>query len=355
MSSTQSAIEKLDKRIAELEKQQRTAAQAAGKKGEDVFALRKHLEKIEAQREKVAAREQQLMMQQESQTALAGSLEAPSSESSSSISTQLGSSADVSGGGGSSTDALGSADTSALEPRPARVLLGSCMPHYLGTERVLQQVLQLHEKLCDFVEVRLVCTRDLARVGAERLLEEVSRVSAQARHPLEGVDAPLSKTCAHAPATPLSPPTAPSRVCTPNPRRVPPSHVCPWARCDGDCSCACSSVYTEADQKRNPYHAASALAQWADVLLVAPLCPATLTNLVHGLDNDLLLEVATLWGSTKLRAVGGGEYWQPRKPFLVAPRLPEERRQQKVQRLLRLDRRTRLATSAPRRHTHSPE
>ena len=45
------------------------------------------------------------------------------------------------------------------------------------------------------------------------------------------------------------------------------------------------------DQRHNPYYAAAELARWADVLLIAPMCPATLTAIATGREDDLLLEV----------------------------------------------------------------
>ena len=65
------------------------------------------------------------------------------------------------------------------------------------------------------------------------------------------------------------------------------------------------------------------------MLLISPCCSRTLTGISTGLEHDLLLELAQVWGAVK-KQNAHGEYWVPTKPFLVAPRLPAERRNQLI-------------------------
>jgi len=90
---------------------------------------------------------------------------------------------------------------------------------------------------------------------------------------------------------------------------------------DGFAETTCFSI---SDQQHSPYHAASELARWADVLLVCPLCTRTLTAIATGEENDLLLEIAQNWGSVKKKSPSA-EYWIPIKPFIMAPWLPAQR------------------------------
>ena len=157
--------------------------------------------------------------------------------------------------------------------RKPRVLLCVGMPHYVGHSRVLQLVTALLQSICMFADVRIICSQGFAAASDESVV-------------FDGVE-DATRAAGGSGTTP---------------------------------------VFTRSDQQLNPYHAARALAQWADVLIVAPMCGAALAGLANGHDDDLLLEVAQHWASVKKRDSAGVDRWTPRKPFLVFPQLPEERR-----------------------------
>ena len=183
------------------------------------------------------------------------------------------------------------ASSSAPMSRPARVIIGACMPHGLvgGSSAVLSQVLDVLGRVSRFADVRLVLTRELAKQpDAERINDRVQDVVVRdakaANHP---------SSSAH----------------------------------DGDAPAQDARVFTWWDMESNPHHCAKELARWGDVLMVSPLCDKTLNSMSNGHDNDLLLELVQMWMRAKKR-VPHGSMWVPAKPFTVCPRLPVEARNQ---------------------------
>ena len=152
--------------------------------------------------------------------------------------------------------------------RLPRVLLGASMPHFLGAASVLRLIATLHARVCTFADVRIVLMEDATKVsGADALLEEVQRTSRTSKRLSDGAQE--------------------------------------------------TSVFSKSDQRVNPYHAANALASWADVLLIAPMCMQTLSSVAHHDQRDLLLEVVQQWGTIKQPTA-----FRAAKPILAAPRLP---------------------------------
>lgn len=159
------------------------------------------------------------------------------------------------------------------------------MPHFLGVAHVRRLVHAVHDQVCTMADVRVVCMAEATRAdGMEELMDDLQQASCRGRRLSEG----FSETM-------------------------------------------CFSI---SDQRHSPYHAANELARWADILLIVPMCAATQSAITHGREDDLLLEIVQGWRTVKKRRASG-EYWIPEKPFLVAPRIPAERRNQY---LIELDR-----------------
>lgn len=179
--------------------------------------------------------------------------------------------------------------TEVPQQRPPRLLLGACLPAFLDTATVLRLVMALYERTKRFAEVRIVVAKNLAKAdGADALFDMVDRATARGtgavgRAPRSGMEGGGLRGAS-------APPEA--------------------------------KVFSQWDQRLNPYKCAAELARWADVLLVAPLCAETLKNITGGATDDLLLEVIQLWGSVKKLGPSGTQFHVPAKPFIVAPRMP---------------------------------
>ena len=284
----------LDARIAALEAKQREKATGAGKKNEKLLHMREQLQVLDKQRAAKAAELQATRQEEAAEQARKQQPPPPPPPANKSSPDQTSRAATPSA---AALPAARPAPAPALAPAPPppaaaassssqptsrnpRVLLGVCMPHFLGREAVAKLVHSVHEKICAFADVRIVCTREVTRCeGMDSLMDEVKAVSKRGRRLSDGA---TETTC-----------------------------------------------YTISDQKLNPYHAANELARWADVLLICPMCTQTLTGIATGREDDLLLEIVQSWGAVKKRAPTG-EYWLPLKPFIVAPRLPIERRNQLI-------------------------
>jgi len=149
------------------------------------------------------------------------------------------------------------------------------MPHALGQALVCRLVRAVHAVVCAFADVRIVCMSEVTKCDEmATLMNDIKTMSCRGRRLLDGF---AETTC-----------------------------------------------FSISDQQHSPYHAASELARWADVLLVCPLCTRTLTAIATGEENDLLLEIAQNWGSVKKKSPSA-EYWIPIKPFIMAPWLPAQR------------------------------
>ena len=270
----------LDERIARLEATQRASSSSAGKKAELIRQYREQIDEIEQRRlsllREIQANEQRLREAQ---------AEAPprsaNASSARASSTALVPAPAEPGPAASAPHVLGAgagASTSADAVRNPRILLGVCMPHHLGAAYVRELVTSVHEQLCAFADVRIACMADATKAdGMEQVIHQVKAASQRAKRLADGAE-----------------PTT------------------------------CFSI---SDQHTSPYYAAQELARWADLLVIAPLCSKTLSQITSGSEDDLLLETVQLWGSHKKRNASG-DYWLPSKPFLVAPRLPVERRNQ---------------------------
>ena len=298
-------------RIEELTRRYTEASRKAGQKGEAVNDLRLRLEEQDKANEKMRAEFRRLSAEeaailhasppppppepqhkQHKKKPLAeaqGPRNEPSSQSTNGAA-QSHIDADV--GHGLSENTASSARTSDARSRPARVIIGACMPYGLqgGAAAVLKQVCTTVERIATFAEVRLVLTKDLIKAdGADTLEEEVRSAVQSARATLQpdGVnDDPHTSS-------------APSAV-----------------------------VFTCWDMENQPHHCAAELARWADILLIAPLCTSTLTSMSIGMANDLLLELVQVWPRTQWRGKNGMRV--PKKGFVVCPRMPQQRRNNPV-------------------------
>ena len=139
----------------------------------------------------------------------------------------------------------------------------------------------MHAKLTAFADVRIVVTHDVLKAkGMDLLFEEVQKAS-----------------------------TAGGRV--------------------SNGEFAETQCFSVSDQTHSPYQCASELARWADVLLIAPMCSPTLSDMVAGHQHDLLLEVAQYWGEPQKfqsGSPGASVFWRLEKPFIVSLLLPAEQR-----------------------------
>ena len=158
--------------------------------------------------------------------------------------------------------------------RRARVVLGVCLPRFIAASVVMRHVVALHERVCTFADVVVVCSEDvIADVEAAEAFERA----------LLSASLKAKAACESAELTVFLTPE--------DGRRHADGHM--------------------------PKEAAASVARWGDVLLIAPLCGKYLVRLANTSDEDLLSELALLWGYSKLK---GGEY-VPTKPFIIAPRM----------------------------------
>ena len=273
MRTAQQHAQSLDTRIAELEQRQRSASIAAGKKAEQILRLSEQLQKLDKQR---AAKLRDLQAAREREKAPSRRQSSSSSSSTPPVPPPLppprgwGHAGSPSSAGPRSAPAAAAAASAAASssadvPRPARVLLGVCMPHFVGPAVVRRLVLDVHEKLCSFADVRIVCMNEAKRAeGFDAMLEEVKALSRSRR------------------------------------RRQ---------QLEGGAETKCFSI---TDEGISPYHTASELNRWADVLLIAPMSTATLTAICIGREDDLLLEIVQV--SERTRAGAGA---RPPRPNLT--------------------------------------
>ena len=268
----------LEGRIAELEQRQRASSIAAGKKAGQILRLNEQLQKLDKQR---AAKLRELHAAQEHENAPTRRQSSSSSSSTPPVPPPLppprGWGNDVSLS--SAVPRIGrpaaASSSSADVPRPPRVLLGVCLPHFVGPALVHRLVLDVHEKLCAFADVRIVCMNEAKRAqGFDEMLEEV-KAHSRSRQRKQQLEGSAETTC-----------------------------------------------FSNTDEGFSPYHAASELNGWADVLVIAPMSTATLTAICMGREDDLLLEIVQNWGAKKTEAMG--DFWLPLKPFMAAPWLPAE-------------------------------
>ena len=246
-----SRIDNVSKTISALQEQQTEKAKLGALKTQEAGRLREQLRQLDCEREAViqelAVQEQAEEWQQHQEAA-----GIPSAYRT------TGSAAP--GSSGHTNAAVASTIADALVPRqamrPARVLLGACMPNFLSPNSVVELIVDIHEQICAFADVRIVVTRDFTKGENAHTLHERLGDGAQRAAKRAGRDAPGAATGVD------------------QDRRIPEA-----------------KVFSHHDQSVHPYHCASELARWADVLLVAPLDTQTLSSISTGSEEDLLLDV----------------------------------------------------------------
>ena len=158
--------------------------------------------------------------------------------------------------------------------RRARVILGICMPRSCRTSDILHYVATLHEHICAFADVIVVCAEDFGEdlEGMEMFEHQLLEASRKVRAAASDERVELTQL---------------------------------FSAEDG-------KVHAD----RHTWHdIASSIARWGDIFLMAPFCWKYMSRFNHHLDEDLLSGLVARWGYCK-RA--DGEY-SPTRPLIVAP------------------------------------
>ena len=168
---------------------------------------------------------------------------------------------------------VGMVAASSRAARRARLVLGVCLPRFLEAQAVLDFAVQLHKRTCVFADVVVVGSEEMSDKldGAESFERALLGDSKRVRESYEDAQETQLFTAEDG-------------------RRAVDGHV--------------------------THDAAESIAKWGDVLCIAPLCSKYVGRLVSSTDEDLLSELAQVWGYTK-----HADAYLPTKPFIVAPRV----------------------------------
>ena len=174
---------------------------------------------------------------------------------------------------GASSGSVGEA--AAATTRRPRVVLGVTAPSFLPAAETLRLVAALHAKICTFADMRITVGSEVCdAAGSEEWAMEIQTVSRAAR----SVDDAVQETI----------------------------------------------FFSDEDYAHLPDSAPATLAEWGDVLFIAPTTDTCFKAIVDGARADLLQAVALFWQADPTPAGSAGTAAQaqartPRKPFVIAP------------------------------------